>query len=181
MLRTAWLGFITNVSTQRQGRDDNEPPRHSHCAVRRQGGRLCLVARRGRRHTAELPGAYIVSGNGATSAATADGREPSTKIDLTQKNAGVNNATSKYQFMEMNLQRRMSGLKDKIPDIQKTLDTVQFMKLRKVLQVHPLLASASADPHRTRANRSRQHSSSTTHYTRAQTFHRQRRFTSGLE
>ncbi|TQV98992.1 prefoldin subunit [Cordyceps javanica] len=38
---------------------------------------------------------------------------------------------SKYQFMEMNLQRRMAGLKDKIPDIQKTLDTVQFMKLRK--------------------------------------------------
>ncbi|KAK3179971.1 peptide chain release factor 1 [Lecanicillium sp. MT-2017a] len=39
---------------------------------------------------------------------------------------------SKYQFMEMNLQRRMTGLNDKIPDIQKTLDTVQFMKLRKV-------------------------------------------------
>lgn len=34
--------------------------------------------------------------------------------------------------MEMNLQRRMAGLKDKIPDIQKTLDTVQFLKLRKV-------------------------------------------------
>ncbi len=34
--------------------------------------------------------------------------------------------------MEMNLQRRMTGLNDKIPDIQKTLDTVQFMKLRKV-------------------------------------------------
>lgn len=34
--------------------------------------------------------------------------------------------------MEMNLQKRMGGLKDKIPDIQKTLDTVQFMKLRKV-------------------------------------------------
>ncbi|KAK4094016.1 prefoldin subunit 3 [Purpureocillium lilacinum] len=38
---------------------------------------------------------------------------------------------SKYQFMEMNLQRRMGGLKDKIPDIQKTLETVQFLKLRK--------------------------------------------------
>ncbi|UNI17657.1 peptide chain release factor 1 [Purpureocillium takamizusanense] len=38
---------------------------------------------------------------------------------------------SKYQFMEMNLQRRMGGLKDKIPDIQKTLDTVQFLKSRK--------------------------------------------------
>ncbi|PHH64456.1 hypothetical protein CDD81_4531 [Ophiocordyceps australis] len=38
---------------------------------------------------------------------------------------------SKYQFMEMNLQRRTAGLKDKIPDIRKTLDTVQFLKLRK--------------------------------------------------
>ncbi|KAL7820719.1 Prefoldin, subunit 3 [Trichoderma gracile] len=38
---------------------------------------------------------------------------------------------SKYQFMELNLQRRMTGLREKIPDIQKTLDTVQFLKLRK--------------------------------------------------
>ncbi|KIL91712.1 hypothetical protein FAVG1_05329 [Fusarium avenaceum] len=38
---------------------------------------------------------------------------------------------SKYQFMEMNLQKRMGGLKDKIPDIQKTLDSVKFLKLRK--------------------------------------------------
>ena len=34
--------------------------------------------------------------------------------------------------MEMNLQKRMGGLKDKIPDIQKTLDSVKFLKLRKV-------------------------------------------------
>lgn len=34
--------------------------------------------------------------------------------------------------MEQNLQRRMAGLKDKLPDIQKTLDTVQFLELRKV-------------------------------------------------
>ncbi|KAK2014409.1 prefoldin subunit [Colletotrichum eremochloae] len=37
---------------------------------------------------------------------------------------------SKYQFMELNLQKRMAGLKDKIPDIQKTLDSVRFLKLR---------------------------------------------------
>ncbi|KAI0007298.1 Prefoldin, subunit 3 [Xylariaceae sp. FL0662B] len=37
---------------------------------------------------------------------------------------------SKYQFMELNLQRRVSGLKDKMPDIQKTLDTVRFLKTR---------------------------------------------------
>lgn len=38
----------------------------------------------------------------------------------------------KYQFMEANQQRRAAGLKDKMPDIQKTLDTVEFLKTRKV-------------------------------------------------
>ncbi|KAL7619817.1 peptide chain release factor 1 [Parahypoxylon ruwenzoriense] len=37
---------------------------------------------------------------------------------------------SKYQFMELNLQRRIAGLKDKMPDIQKTLETVKFLKTR---------------------------------------------------
>jgi hypothetical protein len=39
---------------------------------------------------------------------------------------------SKYQFMEVGLQKRVAGLKEKIPDIQKTLDTVQFLKTRQV-------------------------------------------------
>lgn len=38
---------------------------------------------------------------------------------------------SKYQFMEVNTSRRAAGLKDKIPDIQKTLETVRFLKGRK--------------------------------------------------
>jgi prefoldin subunit 5 len=38
---------------------------------------------------------------------------------------------AKYQFMEANQQRRAAGLKDKMPDIQKTLDTVKFLKTRK--------------------------------------------------
>jgi hypothetical protein len=38
----------------------------------------------------------------------------------------------KYQFMEVNQQRRAAGLKDKMPDIQKTLDTVRFLRTRKV-------------------------------------------------
>ncbi|KAI1331589.1 Prefoldin subunit-domain-containing protein [Xylariaceae sp. FL0255] len=37
---------------------------------------------------------------------------------------------SKYQFMELNLQRRIAGLQDKMPDIQKTLETVRFLKTR---------------------------------------------------
>ncbi|KAI9892581.1 MAG: peptide chain release factor 1 [Vezdaea aestivalis] len=38
---------------------------------------------------------------------------------------------SKYQFMEVNTQRRSVGLKDKIPDIKKTLEMVRFLKTRK--------------------------------------------------
>ncbi|CAK7272522.1 peptide chain release factor 1 [Sporothrix epigloea] len=38
---------------------------------------------------------------------------------------------SKYQFMEQNLQRRVAGLDEKLPDIQKTLDTVQFLQTRR--------------------------------------------------
>ncbi|OAL46127.1 Prefoldin, subunit 3 [Pyrenochaeta sp. DS3sAY3a] len=38
---------------------------------------------------------------------------------------------SKYQFMQQNTERRASGLRDKIPDIQKTLETVRFLKTRK--------------------------------------------------
>ncbi|KAJ5266767.1 Prefoldin subunit 3 [Penicillium angulare] len=38
---------------------------------------------------------------------------------------------SKYQYMEVNTQRRGQGLRDKIPDIKKTLEMVQFLKLRK--------------------------------------------------
>lgn len=42
---------------------------------------------------------------------------------------------SKYQFMEANNQRRVAGLQDKIPDIQKTLETVRFLQTRKVSEV----------------------------------------------
>jgi len=38
---------------------------------------------------------------------------------------------SKYQFMQSNTDRRAQGLKAKIPDIQKTLDMVRFLKGRK--------------------------------------------------
>lgn len=39
---------------------------------------------------------------------------------------------SKYQYMEANQQRRALGLKSKIPDLEKTLETVQFLQTRKV-------------------------------------------------
>jgi len=37
---------------------------------------------------------------------------------------------SKYQFMQANTERRAQGLREKIPDIQKTLDVVQLLKMR---------------------------------------------------
>ncbi|KAE9976601.1 hypothetical protein BLS_001989 [Venturia inaequalis] len=38
---------------------------------------------------------------------------------------------SKYQFMQVNTERRSLGLREKLPDIQKTLDVVRFLKTRK--------------------------------------------------
>ncbi|KAJ4861930.1 prefoldin subunit domain-containing protein [Trichoderma breve] len=55
----------------------------------------------------------------------------STRDDVEPTLRNFQEMISKYQFMELNLQRRMTGLREKIPDIQKTLDTVQFLKLRK--------------------------------------------------
>ena len=51
----------------------------------------------------------------------------------------------KYQFMEANQQRRAAGLKDKMPDIQKTLDTVKFLQTRKVWDVGLQLRKSEAD------------------------------------
>jgi prefoldin subunit 5 len=46
-------------------------------------------------------------------------------------NSEADTASRKYQFMQQNTQRRAAGLRDKIPDIQKTLETVRFLKSRK--------------------------------------------------
>jgi len=37
---------------------------------------------------------------------------------------------SKYQFMQANTERRAQGLREKIPDIEKTLAVIQFLKTR---------------------------------------------------
>ncbi|KAL2000259.1 hypothetical protein VTN02DRAFT_3353 [Thermoascus thermophilus] len=67
---------------------------------------------------------------------------------------------SKYQFMEVNTTRRAQGLRDKIPDIRRTLETVRFLKARREsdstastepIQTHfelndTLYAKATVDP-----------------------------------
>lgn len=54
----------------------------------------------------------------------------STREDVEPTLRSFQEMIAKYQFMEQNLQRRVIGLKDKLPDIQKTLDTVEFLKTR---------------------------------------------------
>jgi len=39
---------------------------------------------------------------------------------------------SKYKFMEMNMQSRKRSLKEKLPEIERTLAAVEFLQSRKV-------------------------------------------------
>lgn len=54
----------------------------------------------------------------------------SSRADVEPTLRSFQEMVAKYQFMETNLQRRVAGLRDKMPDIQKTLDTVRFLKIR---------------------------------------------------
>lgn len=54
-------------------------------------------------------------------------------------------AGRKYQFMEQSQQRRAAGIKEKIPDIQKTLDTVKFLNTRKVCDCASICQSLGTD------------------------------------
>ncbi|KAK0721502.1 Prefoldin subunit-domain-containing protein [Apiosordaria backusii] len=54
----------------------------------------------------------------------------SSRADVEPTLRSFQEMVAKYQFMEQNLQRRVAGLRDKMPDIQKTLETVRFLKLR---------------------------------------------------
>ncbi|GAM83250.1 hypothetical protein ANO11243_012360 [Dothideomycetidae sp. 11243] len=51
-----------------------------------------------------------------------------TEVESTLKS--FSEMISKYQFMEANTSRRAAGLREKIPDIRKTLDTVRFLRSR---------------------------------------------------
>ena len=44
----------------------------------------------------------------------------------------------KYRYMDANLTQRRKGLEDKIPDIRKTLNMVEFLQERRV-SLSPLL------------------------------------------
>jgi len=57
------------------------------------------------------------------------------QVEITLRN--FQEMISKYQFMQGNTERRGQGLREKIPDIQKTLDVVQLLKMRG-LDAEPL-------------------------------------------
>ncbi|KAG8529195.1 peptide chain release factor 1 [Bacidia gigantensis] len=55
----------------------------------------------------------------------------SSRAEVDQTMKSFQEMISKYQFMEVNTQRRKAGLDDKIPDLQRSLDTVRFLKTRR--------------------------------------------------
>ncbi|KAL4808838.1 prefoldin subunit 3 [Aspergillus unguis] len=55
----------------------------------------------------------------------------SSRADVESTLRSFQEMISKYQFMEVNHTRRASGLREKIPDIKKTLEMVTFLKSRK--------------------------------------------------
>ena len=55
----------------------------------------------------------------------------SSRADVESTLRSFQEMISKYQFMQINTQRRGQGLKDKIPDIGKTLETVRFLRNRR--------------------------------------------------
>ncbi|KFY88555.1 hypothetical protein V498_06748 [Pseudogymnoascus sp. VKM F-4517 (FW-2822)] len=53
---------------------------------------------------------------------------------------------AKYQFMEANQQRRAAGLKDKMPDIQKTLDTSDSDPIEATFELNDTLYAKAHIP-----------------------------------
>ncbi|KAL5360305.1 Prefoldin subunit-domain-containing protein [Aspergillus floccosus] len=65
----------------------------------------------------------------------------STRADVEKTLRNFQEMISKYQFMEVNAQNRAVGLRDKIPDIKKTLEMVSFLKRRRDASADPLETS----------------------------------------
>lgn len=61
---------------------------------------------------------------------------------------------SKYKFMELNTAQRRRGLEEKIPDIRKTLQMVEFLKERKVCTARGGLGRATFPDGRARVRAS---------------------------
>ncbi|KAF9891734.1 hypothetical protein FE257_003215 [Aspergillus nanangensis] len=64
-----------------------------------------------------------------------------TRADVEATLKSFQEMISKYQYMEVNTQRRGAGLRDKIPDIKKTMEMVKFLKVRREKNADPLETS----------------------------------------
>lgn len=55
----------------------------------------------------------------------------STLADVEPTLRGFQEMIAKYQFMEANVQRRAAGLREKLPEMESTLSTIQFLRKKK--------------------------------------------------
>ncbi|KAL5343412.1 Prefoldin subunit-domain-containing protein [Aspergillus crustosus] len=62
----------------------------------------------------------------------------SSRAEVEQTLRSFQEMISKYQFMEVNTSRRATGLREKIPDIKKTLEMVRFLNSRRENDAAPL-------------------------------------------
>ncbi|KAL4872369.1 hypothetical protein BDV12DRAFT_193466 [Aspergillus spectabilis] len=62
----------------------------------------------------------------------------SSRAEVEQTLRSFQEMISKYQFMEVNTSRRATGLREKIPDIKKTLEMVRFLNSRRENNAAPL-------------------------------------------
>ncbi len=126
-----------NTTKQRQRCNFHQSPRHTSRALRRQSGRLRHVARRGRGNAQKLSRDDIVRCTPLVCTVVRcphllSIEEIATSRMRLWRGLTLGGVGRKYQFMEANTQRRLEGLKEKVPDIQKTLDMVRFLETRKV-------------------------------------------------
>jgi prefoldin subunit 5 len=55
--------------------------------------------------------------------------------------------TSKYTFMQQNVDRRAAGLKEKLPEMKNTYDTVKFLEMKRKLALEKSEAEQGDDLH----------------------------------
>ncbi|KFY16399.1 hypothetical protein V492_01384 [Pseudogymnoascus sp. VKM F-4246] len=69
-----------------------------------------------------------------------------TRADVEATLKSFQEMIAKYQFMEANQQRRAAGLKDKMPDIQKTLDTPDSDPIEATFELNDTLYAKAHIP-----------------------------------
>ncbi len=63
--------------------------------------------------------------------------------------------TSKYTFMQQNVDRRAAGLREKLPEMKNTYDTVKFLKMKRKVALEKEDGVDEEDEHNTELDESR--------------------------